>query len=402
MKGKVFIAIILILFTSCEKGSKDNDTILKFYSEAYQDAGNSVAIGEDGYFICGQLTDTMANNAPQRFGIIKAGFDGNMIGEPKIYKGYEGSANKIKVLNDGSVVCTGYILNNSTKKDVLVMHLTSGLDEIAEYVSTSPGNQYGVDIIETDEGFLILATTDSKREPSGEVTGNPAGRKDILLIRINSDLVPLPEIPAQGFNGDDEGVAVKQDRQGGYIIVGTTDRSDLPSEQSGTNIIILKLNADGSTTKPKIVGKTGDENASDFEVLSDGYLISGTKVNANNVLQGYIWKIPFDIYSDPDFEHEITLNSVEQSTPCIIKAMCRYGSNSFLLAGQCGTGLSARLLVFSVDAYGTPVVGREKIEGNTGTQIANDVVSDDSGNIIAIGSNGYEDNSMICLLKFRF
>jgi hypothetical protein len=404
MKRKILIGIIIILFTSCEKGVKDNDTILKFFSEAYADAGNSIAIGEDSYFICGQMTDTMSNGAIRKFGVIKAGFDGNIIGEPMIYGETEGSANKIIVLEDGSVVCTGYVLDNSGKKDIIVMHLNSELSEIATRIYESPDNQYGVDILQISEGFLVLATTDSKREPSGEVTGNPSGKKDILLMRIGSYLEPLSVIPAQGFNGNDEGVAVKADRTGGFIIVGTTERSDRPSsEQSGTNIIILRINSDGSTTQPRIVGKTGNETASDFEVLSDGYFIAGTKVNASNILQGYVWKMPIDIYSDPYFENYIDLESQEaSSTPYSIKAMCRYRSNFFLLAGQYGTGLSARLLIFAVDAYGTPVTGYEKITGGTGTQVANDVVSDESDNIITVGSNSYENNSMICFLKFRF
>ena len=68
------------------------------------------------------------------------------------------------------------------------------------------------------------------------------------------------------------------------------------------------------------MGKTGNETASDFEVLSDGYLITGTKTNTSNILQGYIWKIPVDIYSDPDFENYIGLASQgASSTPYSIK-----------------------------------------------------------------------------------
>ncbi len=327
-----------------------------------------------------------------------------MIGTARTFGDTEGSASKVIVLDNGDVVCTGYILDSDTyDKDLFVWHLTADMSTVNSEIYDNEVNQYGVDILKTSEGFLVLATTDAKREPSGDVTGNPAGKKDILLMRIDNDLIPLAMIPAQGFNGNDEGVAVKADRNKGFIVVGTTDRSDLSSGQSGTNIIILRLNTDGSITQPRIVGKTGNEAASDFEVLSDGYLITGTKINENNILQGYVWKMPFDIYNDPDFEDYIDLlYQGASSTPYSIKAMCRYRSNSFLLAGQYGTGLSARLLVFSVDAYGTTVAGCEKITGGTGTQIANDVVSDGSENIITVGSNSYEDNSMICFLKFRF
>ena len=98
----------------------------------------------------------------------------------------------------------------------------------------------------------------------------------------------------------------------------------------------------------------------------------------------------------------IDLDESATITPCAIKAMCRYKSNYFLLAGQHGTGLSARLLVFTIDAFGNQVEGQKKITGGNGTQVANDVITDESDNIITVGSNSFEDNSMICFLKFRF
>jgi hypothetical protein len=406
MKGKIFIVVILILFTSCEKGVTEDDTILKFFSEAYEDTGNSIAIGDDGYYICGQLVDSINGiNPMKKVGVLKAGFDGNLIGEMKTFGTTEGSASKIIVLEDGTVLCTGYVLDVASQKDIIVLHLNSDLSEIAPpKIYPGTGNQYGVDILETQEGFLVLATTDVKREPVGEVTGNAAGKKDILLMRIGANLEPLAEIPAVGFIGNDEGVAVKADLNGGFTVIGTTDRSDRPSsEQSGNNIILVRLNSVGNTTQPRIMGGTKNEAASDFEVLNDGYLIAGTVGNAGIDQQGYIWKMPLDIYNNPEYEHVIDIEPAEATkTPYIIKAMCRYKSNSFLLAGQFDKGLSARQLIFSIDASGAPVEGRKKITKGTGTQITNDVVSDESGNIITVGNNSYESNSMICFLKFRF
>jgi hypothetical protein len=403
MKGRIFIAIIIVLLTSCKKGETD-DTILKFFSKAYKDSGNSIAVSKDSegkdlyYYICGQFTDTLSNDAPKRAGVLRAGLDGNL-DFIRTFGETEGSASKIIVLGDGDVICTGYVLDNSSEKNLFVWRLNPDLTTDRSKVFDNPGNQYGVDILETTDGFLVLATTDVKREPSGEVTGNPAGKKDILLMKLNSNLDPLSVIPAQGFNGNDEGAAVREDINGGYIVVGTTDRSDRPSsEQSGTNLIIVRLNSDGSTTQPRIVGGTGNEAASDFEVLSDGYLIAGTTGNAGTTQQGHIWKMPLNIYNPPEYEHGIDIGQI----PYSVRAMCKYKTNSFLLAGQVGTGLSARMLIFSIDVYGTPDQGRMKVTGGTGTQIANDVASGDSDNILTVGSNSYENNSMICFLKFRF
>ena len=60
------------------------------------------------------------------------------------------------------------------------------------------------------------------------------------------------------------------------------------------------------------------------------------------------------------------------------------------------------MLVFSIDVYGTTDISRIKKTGGTGTQIASDVASGDSGSIVAVGSNSFENNSMVCFLKFRF
>ena len=72
------------------------------------------------------------------------------------------------------------------------------------------------------------------------------------------------------------------------------------------------------------------------------------------------------------------------------------------MAGQAGTGSSAKMLIFVTDSDGNLVEGKQMIAGGTGAQVAYDVISDGDDNIIAVGKNSYETNSMISLLKFRF
>jgi len=377
----------------------------------YKETGNSIAITKDNetgedlyYYICGQFTDELSSSAKGKPGVYRSGPDGNMIDSAMTLKGYEGSASRIIALEDGDLLCTGYVLDENSEKDLFVWKLNPDLTTGTPRIYKSPDNQYGVDLIETSGGFLVLATTDTKREPAGEVTGNPKGKKDILLMKIDSDLNPLASIPAVGYNGNDEGAGVKKDINGGFIIVGTTDCSDQPADkQAGTNIIIVKLNENGNTTEPRIVGGTLNEAAADFEVLSDGYLIAGTTGNTGSTQQGYIWKMPDYIYDPIEYEQPVILDPLAAGTiPYSVKAMCRYKTNSFLLAGQYNTGLSARMLVFSIDVYGTTDLNRIKKTGGTGTQIASDVASGEKGDIVAVGSNSFENNSMVCFLKFRF
>jgi hypothetical protein len=410
MKGKYLTSIFVILLLSCTKTPETNDVILKYYGDAYEDIGYSVVKAGDGYAIAGQLTQITRENgnyitgSAKRFGVIRTSSDGNMIGE-KIILGdsITAVATKVIALDDGSLVCTGYVNSTATQQDIIVVKIDASGNVSGQNIFHSSGNQYGIDIIKTQEGYLILGSTDIRREPVTDYTGNAAGKKDVLLIRINNNLEPIGLPVATGFLGNDEGVALKEDISGGYIIAGTTDRSDCPkAEQDGNNVFLLRVNSDISTTQFRILGGVKDEYAADIEVLADGYFVAGTLGNDGGVQSGYVWKLSENINDAPVSEHAIDIEpSMTSKSAFSLKAICRYKTNSFLMAGQYGSGSLARMLIFATDADGNFVEGKLKVEGGTGTQVAYDVISDGE-DIISVGKNSYENNSMISLLKFRF
>jgi hypothetical protein len=221
-------------------------------------------------------------------------------------------------------------------------------------------------------------------------------------MRINNSLELIDDPRSFGFPGNDEGVAIKKDIGSGYIVVATTDRSDAV-QQDGNNILLLRVNSQGKDIEHRIIGKTGDEYAADIEVLSDGYLVAGTYGNAGPDQRGYIWRMPANIFAAPLTEGKIEIkSSASEAVSYRLNAVSRYKSNSFVMAGQSGSGSSARMLVFITDNEGNLIEGKSVITGGTGSQAVNDVISDDGGNIYAVGKNSYESNSMISLLKFRF
>ncbi|MBK9390348.1 MAG: hypothetical protein IPN68_09210 [Bacteroidetes bacterium] len=206
-----------------------------------------------------------------------------------------------------------------------------------------------------------------------------------------------------GYTGNDEAVAIKPDNGGGYIVVATTDRSDKgPSVQSKNNILLVKINALGNFTQQRIIGGTAEENAADIEILSDGYLVvatAGTEASGQN---GYVWRLSQNIFAAPVYDHSILVESGSNQISFRINAVSRYKTSAFVMAGQTGTGSSARMLVFLTDDEGNLLGGKSVISGGTGSQSVNDIISDDDGNIYAVGKDSYENNSMISLLKFRF
>ena len=90
----------------------------------------------------------------------------------------EAIGSKILALEDGSIICTGYAIDSVTlKKDIYVVKLAADGTGPLEKIYKSDGNQYGIDIIKTTEGFLLLGSTDVERQPLTDSTGNAAGKK---------------------------------------------------------------------------------------------------------------------------------------------------------------------------------------------------------------------------------
>jgi len=397
--------IFIILLSSCEKNQDINEPLLKFYGDAYEDIGYSIAQIENGYVIAGQFTGITRNennyieSSRKKMAIIKTDVDGNRIWKSSLGDEIPAVGLKVLTLIDGSIMCTGFVIDTtSLERNLFIVKMGADGTSSKQMIFSKVGNQYGTDIIKTQEGFMILGTTDVAKPQTTEFSGNISGKKDILILRIDNNLEKIYEI-AHGFPGDDEGVALKADRNGGYIVVGTTDRSELPPEdQSGSNIFLLRVNADGSATYPSIIGGVDDEFAADIEVLNDGYLVAGTIGNEDVEQTIYIFKVSNDIYAEPAIVHKFMIQNKSSS----VRAISKYKTSSYVMAGQSGTGSSADMLIFITDADGNLIEGKVMVAGSTGAQVANDVISDDDNNIIAVGKNSYENNSMISLLKIRF
>lgn len=305
-------------------------------------------------------------------------------------------ASKVIVEPDGKIVATGYITDTvELETDLFVLRAgATGESEIFR-IFKKPGNQTGNDILKTPNGYIVLGTTDVERSGTTQYNGNSEGNTDILLTFLNTSLNETEVTDGLGYVGNDLGSAIKEDPSGGYIVVGTTDYT--PVGTPSNNIIIVKVNSVGSVTEPVVIGGIKDEYVADFEVLNNGYLIAGT-IGKDNVKQiPFLLKLTSDINAAPVF-----LKELEAENSRTVKSISRYRNNYFVLAGKEGTASSSKVLFFVTDAEGNPVPGWEKVTGSDGVQAANDVLSDQSGCVVAVGENTFDVNSLICLIKFRF
>jgi hypothetical protein len=402
------IALMVILY-SCETNHEENSS-LRLYGDALEDIGYSIAKTVDGFVIGGQFTEVYRSgnsikldSSVKKMGIIRTDNDGKVIWKKSFGGDMAAVGSKVIVLTDGSFISTGYIIDPLTKeKDVFVVKISADGTDSSEKIYSEPGNQFGIDILQTSEGFIILGSTDLARSAEGQGDlGNTSGKRDIYLLRIKDDLEKIRTQKALGYPGNDAAVAIKKEPSGGYIITGTTDNSW--PDQALNNIFVFKTNSTLEPTKIQIIGSADDEYASDIEILEDGYLIAGIVGSDGSDQWVYITKIPLNIYNAPVYTRKFKVTSKSSTaTSFAVRALSRYGEDSFVLAGQAGSGSSAKMLIFVTDAEGNQVPGMEFISTATGIQVANDILVDESNNIFAVGKNSFENNSMISLFKIRF
>lgn len=412
MIRKYAIILFVVILSACEPIANENTTTLRLYGDALEDIGYSIAKTDDGYVIGGQFTEVARDGnyidlekSSKKLGIIRTDANGKEIwkksfGDPLV----DAVGSKVITLTDGSFIATGYkedTTKNNTK-DVFVVKVSADGTSSTEKTYKEDGNQYGIDILQTSDGFIILGSTDMARTGTADSIGNASGKKDIYLLRINNNLEPLAAAETFGYPGNDAAVSIKNDVGGGYVIVGTTDYS-WPG-QALNNIFILKTNVFGRPNKGiRLLGTTGDEYASDVEILDDGYLIAAILGSDGTDQQVSLTKVPADIFgaivSIPAFK---VTNSTSTATSFAVRAISRYSTDQYVLAGQAGTGASAKMLIFLVGSDWKQVDGKVMITSATGTQIAYDVITDDADNIIAVGKNSFENNSLISFLKISF
>ncbi len=140
-------------------------------------------------------------------------------------------------------------------------------DEIAE------------DIIETDDGYILVGSTDSFG----------LNHKNVYIIRTDKDGKKIWE-RTYGDNYDDEGFAIAKAPDGGYVIAGKTQ-----TRRNGTDLYLFKIDEKGKVKWERTYGGEEDDGAYDIVATDDGYLIVGTKQpNLTRYNDVWILKVDFN------------------------------------------------------------------------------------------------------------
>ncbi len=411
---------LLIIVSSCEKPvdrGEFGNPLLRFYGDAKDDIGYSIAETTGGYIICGKLTviergineagSTVIVDEDPQFGLIKTRRDG--IQEWVYYAGGEGfdEGKKVIALPDGSFICAGtatITTGNTTHRDILVTKISSSGQMIWEEYYGDEQNQTGdyfdqecYDLIRSysGTGYLIVGSDND------DTRGNDPGKRNMYLLSVNSDGGYIDSY-SPGFGGDEYARSVSITPTGNFFAVGTTDESttDTPG-QSGLNIMtIVGSFTNLNQSDIKVYGGSEDEYLTDIVPSNTGNAIVGTREFGLDSKEGLF--VDMEVYGTilpttlefSDFDLE--------SNVLEILSITRLPEGGYMAAGNTGgTERSGDMFFMFLDDQGNNVSSPETFKtGGTGLQSVNEAIIDSEGKVVAVGVNKYENNSLITLLKF--
>ena len=227
------------------------------------DIGVSIQqISAGGYIIAGSTASFGAGQGD--VWLIKTDSSGNEIWS-KTFGGTDWDiAASVTVTSDGGYVVTG---NQSS--------ISAGSTDVGLLKTDTNGNllwfrNFGG--VQEDGGYCVKETSDGELIITGYTSSFTAGKKDVWLIKTNSEGI---QQWSKSFGGDenDVGYSVVQSQDGGYVVAGVTNSFGAGSADIG----LLKTDSLGNLIWITSIGGPNADVATDIMLTSDnGYIITGS------------------------------------------------------------------------------------------------------------------------------
>ncbi|MDD5528985.1 MAG: T9SS type A sorting domain-containing protein [bacterium] len=196
--------------------------------------------------------------------LIKTGASGDTAWTKIFYKDDWVEGFSVQQTLDGGYILTGRaVLQSANVNDVWLIKTSASGDTL--WTKTFGGTEW-------DQGESVRQTSDSGYIIAGTTESYGAGDRDIWLIKTDKSGNTM-WTKTFGGTGWDEGRAVKQTSDGGYIIVGTKE-----SYGTGTSDIwLIKTGISGDTVWTRTFGGSGENEGFSVQQTKDnGYVVAGS------------------------------------------------------------------------------------------------------------------------------
>jgi hypothetical protein len=234
----------------------------KTFGGAFDDAGYSVQQTADGGYIVAGSTCAEGSGASEAW-LIKTDADGDKVWDKTFGGTFDDAGCSVQQTFDRGYIITGWTASYCAGvSDVWLIKTDVDGNEIWDKTFGATKSDGGWSVQETsDRGYIITGYTSSFG----------AGGDDVRLIKTDVDGNTVWD-KTFGGTGDDEGNAVQQTSDGGYIITGYTC-SDGASQ---ADVLLIKTDASGKQVWEETFGGKGSDIGNSVQQTSDGgYVITG-------------------------------------------------------------------------------------------------------------------------------
>ncbi len=189
--------------------------------------------------------------------------------------------NAVLTTSNGGLIACGYSTSYASPVEVVYVVRTDvdGDTLWTNSFGTDELREYGLSIIETDEGDFVIAGYNN------DPTGNE--EENVFLLKIDYQGNQLWH-KTFGGAGKDFGYSVIETSEGGYAIIGETESFG----NGGRDIYLIKTNESGDTLWTKTYGGVDRDNGySIVETTDNGFVIAGyIGSDGNNIKEAYLIK----------------------------------------------------------------------------------------------------------------
>lgn len=240
--------------------STGNITWEKTYSGIKEDWGFFARqTSDNGYIMVGESRSFGAGEA--KVYIVKTDGNGDKLWEKTFGGGIYDSGRQIQQISDGYIIIGSTASAGAGGSDIYLLKIDLNGNKIWDKTFGGTADEWGNAIQWLSDGYIITGSTSSKG----------AGGTDIYLIKTDLNGIKIWE---QTFGGTDneEGVAIQQTADNGFIVIGYTRSSGAGS----TDAYFVRTDSSGNKIWDKVYGGTGyDVCSSGQQVVDGGYICSG-------------------------------------------------------------------------------------------------------------------------------
>jgi hypothetical protein len=228
-----------------------------------------------------------------------------------------------------------------------------------------------------DEGQAVCQTSDGGYVAAGWTQSSGGGGKDVWVVKVD---VSGAQQWTQTFGGssDDEAYAIRETTEGDLIIAGATSSYGTAGSR---DLWLIRTDPSGNPRWTRNLGGYGSDGAWSVEQTSDGgFVLAGWTYSYGADAQGNAWLVKTDALGTMQWNQSFGGIDADRGYEARQTA-----DGGYIMAGYTGSFGAGLYDLYLVKTDGSGSAQWTRTFGGTGRDYANDVVETSDGGYLAVG-----------------